>query len=70
MNPVFIQVTNADDQMPCLVNVNCIEMVTRTASTYCTLFIRGHAKPLATLTDYKDVLSLIEEATSRPVAGQ
>jgi hypothetical protein len=68
MNPVFIQVVSADDQMPCLVNVNRIDMVTRTASTYCKLFITGHAKPLESLTEYEDVLSLIEEATSHPIA--
>ncbi|SOD96658.1 hypothetical protein SAMN06269250_5430 [Spirosoma fluviale] len=68
MNPVFIQVISADDQMPCLVNVNSIDTVTRTASTYCRLFITGHTKPLESLTEYEDVLSLIEEATSRPIA--
>ncbi len=68
MNPVFIQVISAADQMPCLVNVNCISTVTCTADMSCKLFITTQAEPLEVLTAYKEVLSLIEAATSRMVA--
>lgn len=68
MNPVFIQVINSDDKMPCLVNVNSIYTVASKAGMHCEIFITGCSKPLESLTEYKEVLSLIEEATSRPIA--
>ena len=54
--------------MPCLVNVNSIDTVASTAGMHCEIFITGHSKPLKSLTEYKDVLSLIEEATSHYIA--
>ncbi len=68
MNPVFIQVINAEDQMSCLVNVNSIDLVTRSADGNSRLFVSNQTKPLESLTDYNEVLSLIEQATSRPIA--
>lgn len=68
MNPTFIQVINCDDQMSCLINVNSIHTVTRMAGTFCRIFITGHSNPLESMTEYKDVLLLIEDATGRPIA--